>query len=104
MLSLDLTGKTALIGGSTQGIGLASAQAIASMGARCVLISRNEEKLRQAVKTLDTAKQQQHTYLIADYAHPDQVKEVVAAFVQNNTIEVLVNNTGGPAGGPASAA
>jgi 3-oxoacyl-[acyl-carrier protein] reductase len=45
MLSTDLTGKTALIGGSTQGIGLASAQAMAEMGARCVLVSRNEDKL-----------------------------------------------------------
>ena len=46
MLSKDLTGKTALIGGSTQGIGLASAQAMADMGARCVLVSRNEDKLK----------------------------------------------------------
>jgi 3-oxoacyl-[acyl-carrier protein] reductase len=104
MLSLDLTGKTALIGGSTQGIGLASAQELASMGACCVLISRNEEKLKEAVKTLDTAKGQQHQYLVADYAHPAQVSEVVAGFVKDNTIHILVNNSGGPAGGPASKA
>jgi 3-oxoacyl-[acyl-carrier protein] reductase len=100
MLSLDLTGKTALVGGSTQGIGLASAQAMAILGARCVLISRNEEKLKAAVKTLSTDKGQQHQYLVADYAHPEQVRDVVAAFVRETTVHILVNNSGGPAGGP----
>ena len=100
MLSLDLTGKTALVGGSTQGIGLASAQELAAMGATCVLISRNEEKLKHAVTTLDASKGQQHTYLIADYQYPDQVQEVVSAFVKDSTVHILINNSGGPAGGP----
>jgi 3-oxoacyl-[acyl-carrier protein] reductase len=103
MLSLDLTGKTALIGGSTQGIGLASAQALASMGARCILISRNEEKLKNAVATLSKTGQP-HGYLVADYTHPEQVAAVVKAFVADNTIHILVNNTGGPAGGPVTRA
>ena len=101
---LDLTGKTALVGGSTQGIGLASAQALASLGARCILISRNEEKLQQAVKTLDIKAGQKHGYLVADYANPDMVRDVVTAFVKDNTVHILVNNSGGPAGGPASKA
>lgn len=104
MLSLDLTGKTALIGGSTQGIGLASAHELAAMGACCILISRNEEKLKAAVATLDVAKGQHHSYLVADYAHPDQVSEVVSAFVKDNTVHILINNSGGPAAGPASKA
>jgi 3-oxoacyl-[acyl-carrier protein] reductase len=101
MLSLDLTGKTALIGGSTQGIGLASAQELASMGARCILISRNEEKLKDAVATLSGSG---HGYLVADYSQPEQVREAVAAFVKDNNVHILVNNSGGPAGGPASKA
>jgi len=104
MLSLDLTGKTALIGGSTQGIGLASAQALASLGASCVLISRNEEKLKAAIKTLEVRGTQLHQYLVADYAHPEQVQDVVAAFVKDNTVHILVNNSGGPAGGPITKA
>jgi len=101
---MDLTGKTALVGGSTQGIGLASAQALADMGARCVLISRNEEKLKSAVGTLNTRAGQQHSYLVADYSNPEQVRDVVAAFVQHNTVHILINNSGGPAGGPVSKA
>jgi 3-oxoacyl-[acyl-carrier protein] reductase len=102
MLSLDLTGRRALIGGSTQGIGLASAQALASMGADCTLISRNEEKLKLAVKTLPG--KGSHGYLVADYANPEQVQQAVAGFVKDNTVHILINNSGGPAGGPVSKA
>jgi len=52
MLSLDLSNKNALVAGSTQGIGLASAQALASLGANCTLIARNETALQKAVATL----------------------------------------------------
>jgi 3-oxoacyl-[acyl-carrier protein] reductase len=100
MLSLDIAGKTALIGGSTQGIGLASAQALAFLGANCILISRNEEKLKKAITSLDTSKGQKHQYLIADFQYPEQVQQVVAGFVADNVIDILINNTGGPAGGP----
>lgn len=104
MLSMDLSGKTALVAGSTQGIGLASAQALASLGATCVLIARNEEALKAAVTTLDTAKGQQHRYLVADFSQPQQVETVVKAFAAANSVHILVNNSGGPAAGPVTAA
>lgn len=100
MLSMNLSGKTALVAGSTQGIGFASAQALASLGANCVLIARNEEALKAAVAKLETTAGQQHSYLVADFGNPENVQEAVSGFVQNNTIHILVNNTGGPAAGP----
>lgn len=100
---MDLSGKTAIIGGSTQGIGFASAQALASLGARCILVSRNEEKLRRAVAELSGAGAQ-HGYIVADYGNPDQLREAVATFVANNKVHILINNTGGPAGGPITQA
>lgn len=100
MLSMNLSGKTALVAGSTQGIGFASAQALASLGANCVLIARNEEALKAALAKLETAAGQQHSYLVADFSNPANVQEAVSGFVQNNTIHILVNNTGGPAAGP----
>lgn len=100
MLSLNLQGKNALVAGSTQGIGLASAQALASLGANCVLIARNEAALQAAVATLDTTQGQKHQYLIADFQHTDQVSSVVSDFVNNHTIHILINNSGGPAAGP----
>lgn len=100
MLSLDLSGKTALIAGSTQGIGLASAQELAALGANCVLIARNEASLKQAVSTLDSTKGQQHEYLVADFQYPDEVKTVVDTLVKSKPVHILVNNSGGPAAGP----
>lgn len=101
MLSLDLTGKSALVAGSTQGIGLASAQALASLGAACTLIARNEDSLKKAVATLSTNQGQQHRYLIADFSKPEEVREVVTSFVENQPVHILINNSGGPAAGMA---
>jgi 3-oxoacyl-[acyl-carrier protein] reductase len=100
MLHTDLSGKTALVAGSTQGIGLASAQALAALGATCVLISRNEAALQKAVTTLSTDHQQQHSYLVADFSNPEQVASVAGSFVEQEPVHILVNNTGGPPAGP----
>jgi len=102
MLLLDLTGKTALVAGSTQGIGFAAASELATLGATCVLIARNEEALKEAVSKLDSSKGQKHSYLVADFSRPEQVRETINAFVQDNTIHILVNNSGGPPAGLAS--
>jgi 3-oxoacyl-[acyl-carrier protein] reductase len=100
MLSLNLEGKTALVAGSTQGIGFASAQSLAGLGATCILIARNEDALKKAVAELDSSKGQKHSYLVADFAHPEQVGEQVNKLVQQTTVHILVNNSGGPAAGP----
>ncbi len=104
MLPLDITGKTALVAGSTQGIGFASARLLAAHGANCVLIARNEASLKEAIEKLDTSKGQQHSYLVADFQKPDQVGTVASAYVNNNPIHILVNNSGGPPAGPVSTA
>ena len=104
MLLLDLKGKTALIAGSTQGIGFASAEALASLGANCVLIARNEQKLKDAIARLDAGKGQTHTYIIADFEKPADVEQAVTAFIKTTKIDILINNTGGPAGGPITEA
>lgn len=96
---MDLTGKTALVAGSTQGIGLASAQALASMGTTCILIARNEQALQQAMATLETGKGQQHGYLVADFSDPEQVRSVAGSWLQQHTAHILINNSGGPAAG-----
>lgn len=104
MLSMDLTGKNALIAGSTQGIGLASAQLLAELGANCCLLARNEEGLKNTIATLDITKGQHHGYLVADFQHPDNVEEVIQKHTREHTIHILVNNSGGPAAGPVTEA
>lgn len=103
-MDLDLTGKRALVCGSTQGLGYASAAELALLGCHVTLLARNEEKLQEAVKTLDTSSRQQHNYLVADFTDTAAVKNVVDGFTKNNTIHILVNNTGGPPGGAALSA
>lgn len=102
MLHLSLQNKKALVGGSTQGIGLAVAQILAEMGAEITLITRNEEKLKEIIKDLPTSYNQKHNFIVADYQFPDELEKKTKEFIQKNQIEnwdVLVNNTGGPAGG-----
>lgn len=101
-MQLSLQGKRALVGGSTQGIGLAIAKELALLGAECTLISRNAESLKAAVPHLDDSQGQQHDYLVADFFNYSQVQEVAAAYLKTHTVHILVNNSGGPAGGPVT--
>ena len=98
-MNLSLKGKTALVCGSTQGIGKASAIELAKLGANCVLLARDEKKLAEAVKDLDISVGQQHTFISADFQHPHQVKEKAEAYTKDHVVHILVNNTGGPASG-----
>ena len=100
-MNLDLSGKTALVCGSTQGLGYASAVELALLGCNIILMARNEEKLKTVMASLPKSNQQRHAYLVADFNDIANVKIVINDFVKNNTIHILVNNTGGPAGGTA---
>lgn len=99
-MDISLSGRRALICGSTQGIGLATALEMARMGASCTLLARSEEALRKAVASLDASSGQRHGYLVADFTQLDAVRNVVDAFVKDNDVHILVNNTGGPPPGP----
>ena len=88
-----------MVAGSTQGIGFASAQALASLGANCVLIARNEQALQKAVAELDASQGQQHRYLVADFQKPEEVQQQAEKLVADTTVHILVNNSGGPAAG-----
>jgi 3-oxoacyl-[acyl-carrier protein] reductase len=100
-MNLDLTGKTALVCGSTQGIGLATAIELALLGANVTLVARNEEKLREVVEKLDTSHSQLHRYVVANFADHEQVKSEIENYLRLcPEVHILVNNTGGPAGGP----
>ena len=98
-MNLDLTGKRAIVCGSTQGLGLATAIELALLGANVVLMARNEEKLRRVVKSLDAANGQTHEYIVADFQIPQTVKNSIDRYLaEKKPINILVNNTGGPKG------
>lgn len=100
-MNLDLTHKTALVCGSTAGLGWATAVELAALGARVVLLARNAEKLRQRLTGLPTPAGQSHGVLVADFRFPEQVEAAVRQGLgAYGTFHILINNTGGPAGGP----
>jgi len=98
-MNINLTKKNALVCGSTQGIGKASAIALADLGANVTLIARNEEKLKAVLAELPN-KYQDHSYIVADFTKPQEVGLKVAEDLKRvGTYHILVNNTGGPAAG-----
>lgn len=99
-MDVSLSGKTAVVCGSSQGIGLATAIELASLGATCILLARNKHRLEQALAKLATSAGQHHSYMVADFSKPEQVKEAIDAITQKQTIHILINNSGGPAAGP----
>ncbi|WP_167342542.1 SDR family oxidoreductase [Nonlabens sp. SY33080] len=98
-MKIDLKDKTALVCGSSTGIGESTARLMAAAGARVVLLARNPNKLQKVLSTLDTTHRDDHTYLVADFSNYKEVDEIVSAFAKANPIHILVNNTGGPAPG-----
>lgn len=101
-MDLNLSGKTALVGGSSDGIGKAAALELARMGATVILIARNADKLQKVKDQLSTSHRQKHHYLAADFDDPIAVEHVVTEYLnRGKEINILVNNTGGPPGGPA---
>ena len=103
-MNLDLNGKNAVVCGSTQGIGLAVAKELSSMGANVTLVARNQEKLEAAKAELSDNGNQNHSYIQADFSNPDDLKSKIEAHTTKTNVNILVNNTGGPAGGPANMA
>ena len=99
-MDLNLTNKTALVCGASQGLGLACANELALLGANVIVASRSDDKLRSVIKQLDTSAGQKHQFLVLDLSQPEEVQQTVEAFLsKGNTIEILINNAGGPPSG-----
>ena len=97
-MNLDLKNKNALVCGSTQGIGEASAIELAKLGANITLVARNESKLLQVLNRLDASQGQSHSFVCVDFSNTEKLKSELGLI--NNTCHILINNTGGPPGGP----
>lgn len=102
-MNISLNKKKAFVCGSTQGIGKAAASELAALGANIVLVARNEDALKLTLGELDATQGQKHEYVAADFSNPAALKNSVEAYLAKNPepVHILVNNTGGPAGGRA---
>ena len=96
-MKIDLSGKKALIGGSSKGIGLGIASQLAESGASVCLMARNKSKLEEIINQLPNSKN--HSYLIVDFSNFEEYKIKIEAYLENNQVDILVNNTQGPSAG-----
>jgi 3-oxoacyl-[acyl-carrier protein] reductase len=104
-MNTDLTNRRAVVCGGTQGIGLAIARELAGMGASVTLVARNETVLKSVAETLSQNGFQNHDYIVADFTDPETLKTQLAGWLLGGkTAHILINNTGGPPGGPITEA
>jgi len=100
-MNITLKEKTALVGGSSGGIGKAIAQQLAESGASVTIMSRSANKMTQIIAELPTDQGQKHQYLVVDFSDFENYKRIISTYFENNKIDILVNNTQGPSAGNA---
>ena len=96
----SLKGKTAIVCGSTDGIGKSTAALMADRGCQIILVARNQDKLDSTLAELNN--NQKHSSVCANFDKPEQLKENISTALKslNKPVDILVNNSGGPHGGP----
>lgn len=96
----DLSGKRAFVGGASQGIGRACAEALAAAGAEVTIAARSEPLLAEVCAGLSRTRGQRHGFVRLDYGDPDAVRRAASELLRGSgPIDILVNNTGGPPAG-----
>ena len=90
-MDLKLSGKTALVTGSTAGIGLAISKRLAEEGAEVVIVGRSADKLAQAAKELEGIAAARVRAVVADVATAGGAELL---YSQAPEIDILVNNLG----------
>ncbi len=96
MVDTIMHSKTVLITGATDGIGKQAAKELASMGAKVVIVGRNEEKCNQSIKEVSNySGNSQVNYLLADLSSMGEVKKLAEEFkAKYDRLDVLINNAG----------
>ena len=93
--------KTAMVCGSSKGIGASTAIEFSKLGASIILVARNEDSLSKVLTKLDSTMGQKHSYLLADFDDSEKLKDTINNFVKTNPpVDILINNSGGPKPGP----
>ena len=103
-MELGITGRVALVGGASSGLGRAVAETLAAEGCDLVLSARTESTLREAAEAIASASGRRVTPVAADLATADGCRRVVdGALEAFGRVDILVTNTGGPPAGPFEA-
>jgi 3-oxoacyl-[acyl-carrier protein] reductase len=97
-VDLGLDGKVALVAASSKGLGKASALALAREGARVTICARTEADLQAAAEEIRSKTGAEVLAVPADLTSAEGITSVVAATARRfGGVDVLVNNSGGPA-------
>jgi 3-oxoacyl-[acyl-carrier protein] reductase len=100
-VNLDLSGKVAIVGGGSQGIGYGIARVLAAEGARVVITARREKDLIPAAARLADETGGDVRYVQADCRIADDCRRVGAQVIDElGGVDILVNNDGAPPVGP----
>lgn len=92
---LDLTGRTAIVTGSTKGVGLATARALVEAGASVVVSARTAKDVETTVTELAGAARGEVIGVTADVANYMECERLVAESVARlGRLDILVNNAG----------
>ncbi len=103
-MDLDLSGRHALVCGASDGIGAAAARELGLLGADVTVLARREERLRAVATALPVTAGQQHGWISADVSDTEALHAQIVELAARKPVQLLINNTGGPPGGPAHAA
>lgn len=97
-MDLKLQGKSVIVTASSKGLGKATALQFANEGAHVLISSRSEEELIKAVKEIKEASGNENVdYFVCDITEGLSIKDLIQKAVEwNGTVDVLVNNAGGP--------
>jgi 3-oxoacyl-[acyl-carrier protein] reductase len=96
-MDLGLDGRVALVAASSKGLGKACARALAREGAAVTVCARTEDELEAAAAEIGSETGSEVLAVPADLNDAGEIERVVAATVQRfGSLDVLVNNSGGP--------
>jgi NAD(P)-dependent dehydrogenase (short-subunit alcohol dehydrogenase family) len=92
----SMNGKTVLVTGATNGIGLVTARELSRLGAEVTIVSRKVDKCAAVSEAISTETKKPVDYIAADLSTLAGIRQVAAGFKQHHEwLHVLVNNAGG---------
>ncbi|WP_409291989.1 SDR family oxidoreductase [Peribacillus sp. SCS-37] len=99
-MDLNLSGRTAIVAASSQGLGRAIAEELVKEGANVVITSRSEEKLKEVCGKLKDLQQGKVSYIVGDLTNGADIQRIIRETIDTyGGIDILVNNAGGPPAG-----
>lgn len=99
-MDLNLDNKVAFICASSQGLGKACAQELSEEGAKVIISGRNNEKLKNAAKEIESKTGNEVDYVVCDLINLHDIKSAISYVIKkHHKIDILINNAGGPPSG-----